>query len=477
MFRPMQQGRDFRILDKDLDRLGHAEGAGRVASRPLRRMGLLMGMVLSVIMIAAFAGMSMPGHAALIAGFSVALYLGLNIGANDVANSAGAAIGARTLPVGLGLALVAAAQLAGALLAGDTVTQTIARDILALGRIAPDAHPGRIMAAALVGAGIWITLANWARAPVSTTHSVIGAVAGAGMAGLGTAAIDWQVVAGIALGWMIAPVASAMLAAALLGLLRWRVHFAADPRRSARLWLPSLIGATATIFALYLLTLTAHQMPPIGAFAACLSLGIIAFVIARAQLDRQIAAERPEDLALKNLLSVPLIATAILSGFAHGANDVANVAGPLSVMLSDIDASALPLWVLGLSGLSVAAGSLIFGRRLVRMVGSSVTRLNPVRAFCASLAAAATVLACSAAGLPVSTTHCAVGGIFGVGFYREWEDRARKKTRKSLPPEEQRRRRLVRRSHVWTTLAAWAVTVPGSGCVAAASYAVFSLAG
>ena len=473
----MQNGRDFRILDKDLDRLGHAEGAGRAAARPLRRLGLIMGLGLLALLIAALAGVALPAQAPIIAGFSVALYLGLNIGANDVANSVGAAVGARAVPVGLGLALVAAAQLAGALLAGDMVTETIANDILTLGPMGPDARSGRIMAAALVGAALWITLANWARAPVSTTHSVIGAVAGAGMAGLGAAAINWPVVAGIALGWVIAPIASALLAAAVLGLLRWRVHFAPDRVAAARIWLPALIGVTATIFAAYLMTLPGR--PPLegGAIAACAALGLVVFAFARRHLDRQIAAQHSQDLALKNLLAGPLIVTAMLSGFAHGANDVANVAGPLSVMMHSADPGALPLWVVGLAGLSVALGSLIFGRRLVRMVGTAITRLNTVRAFCAALAAAATVLACSAAGLPVSTTHCAVGGIFGVGFYREWEDRFRRKTPKSLPVEEQHRRRLVRRSHVWTTLAAWAVTVPGAGAVAAATYLMLALLG
>ena len=473
----MQNGRDYRILDKDLDRLGHAEGAGRAAARPLRRLGLALGLGLLVLLTAALAGVGLPAQAPIVAGFSVAIYLGLNIGANDVANSVGAAVGARAVPVGLGLALVAVSQLAGALLAGDMVTQTIATDILALGRIGPDGQPGRIMAAALVGAALWITLANWARAPVSTTHSVIGAVAGAGMAGLGVAAINWPVVAGIAMGWMVAPVVSALLAAGVLGLLRWRVHFAPDRVAAARFWLPTLIGVTASIFAAYLLTLPGRPPLQAGAIAACAALGLVTFAFARRHLDRQIAAEQPENLALKNLLAGPLIVTAMLSGFAHGANDVANVAGPLSVMMNSAQPGALPLWVVAIAGLSVAAGSLIFGRRLVRMVGTTITRLNAVRAFCAALAAAATVLACSAAGLPVSTTHCAVGGIFGVGFYREWEDRFRRKTPKSLPVEEQHRRRLVRRSHVWTTLAAWAVTVPGAGAAAAAAYALLSSLG
>lgn len=467
---------DYRILDKDLTRLGHAEGAGRIAARPLRRLGLLIAALLLVVLLAAMAGIGLPVSGPATLGFGVAIYLGLNIGANDVANSAGAAIGANAMPVGLGLAGVALAQLAGALIAGRTVTETIARDILEIGDIGTSAAPARIMAAALIGAGVWITLANWARAPVSTTHSVIGAVAGAGIAGLGVTAVNWPVIAGIAVSWVAAPVIAALFGAALLGFLRWRVHFAPDRAAAARVWLPVLIGATAAIFAVYL-TIIIRQAP-VGnmGLAACALLGLAAGLAARLQVEREIRDGDDHKISLKRLLTGPLVITALLSGFAHGANDVANIAGPLSVLLESTGGPSLSLGIIALAALSISAGSFIFGRRLVRMVGLSITRLNPARAFCAALAAAATVLACSALGLPVSTTHCAVGGIFGVGFYREWEDRFRRKSRKALPVEEIQRRQLVRRSHVWTTLAAWAVTLPGAGSVAAATYGLISLA-
>lgn len=476
MFSKMPTPNDYRILDKDLTRLGHAEGAGRIASRPLRRVGLLFAIALITILVVAVIGAGLPVPAAVVLGFCVAIYLGLNIGANDVANSAGAAIGANAMPVGLGLAGVALAQLAGALIAGSSVTETIARDILEISEVGTGATPARIMAAALIGAAVWITLANWARAPVSTTHSVIGAVSGAGVAGLGVAAVNWSVVAGIAISWIAAPMIAALFAAALLGFLRWRVHFAPDRAAAARVWLPVMIGSTAAVFAIYLIILVQESPLSHPELVTCVILGLCAGIIARVQLESGIREGKDHKVTLKRLLTGPLVITALLSGFAHGANDVANIAGPLSVLLESTDGPKLSLWIIGVAALSISAGSFIFGRRLVRMVGLSITRLNPARAFCAALAAAATVLACSALGLPVSTTHCAVGGIFGVGFYREWEDRFRRKSRKSLPEEEIVRRQLVRRSHVWTTLAAWAVTVPGSGFVAAATYAIISLA-
>ncbi|MDO5643248.1 MAG: anion permease, partial [Paracoccus sp. (in: a-proteobacteria)] len=329
--------------------------------------------------------------------------------------------------------------------------------------------------AALIGAAGWITLANWARAPVSTTHSVIGAVAGAGLMAMGVAAVNWPMIAQIALAWIMAPVITAAQAALLLGFMRWRLHFVPDRGRAARLWLPLMIGAMALIFALYLTRLVTGA--PLGRAGLALSagLGLAAWALIRLQLEREIRRDGHEKLSLKRLLSGPLVVTALLSGFAHGANDVANIAGPLSVLQGGAG-GAVSLQVIGLGAAAIAIGSFVFGRRLVRMVGMSITRLNPVRAFCAALAGASSVLAFSALGLPVSTTHCAVGGIFGVGFYREWEDRFRRKSRKSLPPEEIFRRQLVRRSHVWTTLAAWAVTVPGAGIMAALSFGLIRVA-
>ncbi|MFV0409413.1 MAG: inorganic phosphate transporter [Paracoccus sp. (in: a-proteobacteria)] len=481
----MLQPRDYHVLDKDLARLSDAEGAGHAVMRPLRRIGLALGLVLMIGLAGLIAGGDIGVQAPLITSLVVAIYLGLNIGANDVANSAGPAIGARAIGVLPGLALVAAAQLAGALLAGGAVTRTIAYDIVNFGP-AGSAGPqsARIMAAALIGAALWVSLANWARAPVSTTHSVIGAVAGAGLAGLGIGAVHWTSIAGMAVSWMVAPLISALIAAALVAFLRRKIRFAPDPNAAAQLWLPMLIGATTAIFAAYLLILPTRPSAGPATLLACAGLGLLAAGLSHWRIGRQIAGASGRVLSLKQLLVRPLIVTMILSGFAHGANDVANIAGPLSVVLTGGAGAGTGFGVLSpqltiivLAGTSIAAGSLIFGRRLVRLVGSSITRLNPSRAFCAALAAAATVLACSALGLPVSTTHCAVGGIFGVGFYREWEDRRRRKARKTLPSEEVHRRRLVRRSHVWTTLAAWAVTLPGAAIMAVLGYSLLIIIG
>ncbi len=158
-------------------------------------------------------------------------------------------------------------------------------------------------------------------------------------------------------------------------------------------------------------------------------------------------------------------------GFAHGANDTANIAAPLTTMLDSLAADPGPprrTLVLLVSSIGIALGIVLFGRRLVHMVGSNITQLNPNRALCVSLATATTVLVFSSFGLPVSTTHIAVGGVFGIGFYREWADRKPEPEGEALPAEERRRRHLVRRSHVRTILGAWLITVPAAAGLAAA---------
>jgi PiT family inorganic phosphate transporter len=182
----------------------------------------------------------------------------------------------------------------------------------------------------------------------------------------------------------------------------------------------------------------------------------------RRRLDQAIAKGEGKP-GMKRILRQPLLFAAVMMGFAHGAGDAGNVAGPLLVILTPAQAGALqvPLFMLALAGGIIALGAFLFGRRLVGMVSEGITRLNAVRAFCITLATAMIVLAASARGLPVSSTHVAVGGVFGVGFVREMLDRRGNATRTApLPAEERRRRMLIRRSHVATITLAWVVTVP-----------------
>ena len=467
----------FHILDKDLGRITHAEAAQNQAFRPVWRLGLVaLSCVLVLILLMAGLGLE-PHSTGLGAGLIVACWLGLAIGSNDVANSLGPAVGAGAISLVPGLILVALAEIAGASLAGGAVTHRLADGIFESQYLASRLEAQMLMVAALIGAAFWITLATGAGLPVSTSHSIVGAIAGASIAALGFAAVHWNSLLMIATAWIISPFAAGALAAALLAFVTINVRDAPDRAGAALRWLPLLVGLMAALFLAYLALLAARR---IGIWPLPVVLGILPFGLPMAWLTlRQLRAEiaaNPEKPRMKSLFGPPLLMAVMIMGFAHGANDVGNVAGPLSVIVPHAgadDAMHVPVVILLMAGLAIAVGTLLFGRRLVAMVGTGITKLNPVRAFCVSLATAAIVLFAAAAGLPVSTTHIAIGGIFGVGFAREWLDRKRR--RPDLPAEENRRRLLIRRSHVVTITAAWIVTVPVAALIGATSYLLIAL--
>lgn len=465
---------DFRFLDKDLDKVANAESAGVYSTRPLLRLGLALTFAAAVTVAGAVAT-GAGGSWMLAAGLMVGAFLALSIGASDVANALGPAFGAGAVSMRAGLVSVALAEIAGALTAGARVSETLSTGILrpelvAGGGTAP-VMPA-VMLAAMLAAALWIWLATWAGAPVSTTHAIVGGIAGAGVARLGLDAPHWAGVARIAMGWVASPLIAAVIGAALLAFLRARIHHAPDRIAAAMRWLPRVVGAGAAVLAAYALTLWGAPGRPALALALVALTSVAAWWATRARMRSQrMAGLRPRE-ATERLFGPSLIAAALLIGFGHGANDVGNVVAPLAVIAraGDVGAAlpAAPVW-LATGALGFALGAALYGRRLVRMVGSRITRLNPARALCVSLATALVLLGATWLGLPVSTTHVAVGGVFGVGFYREWDERRTQRSqREALPPEELHRRRLVRRTAVLRTLAAWAVTVPISGSLAAA---------
>lgn len=460
--------RDFRILDKDLGRVSRAEHAALASARPVLRTGLALGFVaLAALSATAMAGQPTLGIMA--AAIAVAAYLALTIGANDVSNALGPAVGAGAISLSTGLVLVALMEVLGAVLAGGPVTRTLTEGLVggAPDRGAPSAQ---MMLAALVGAGSWIALATRLNAPVSTTHSVVGAIAGAAVASFGLDAVNWPALATIAFGWVISPVVSGGLAALILSSMHRHVLDKDDPVPAGRRWLTLQIAATAGVLVAMTAVMFRDLGGPMVAVLALAGTGLGA-AYAHVSLTRQIRREDSKKPALNSLLGLPLTIAALVMGFGHGANDTSNIAAPLTIILQSISERPDGLLdqrkVLLLAGMGIAVGILLFGGRLVSMVGSRITRLNPARALCISLATALTVLGFSLVGLPVSTTHIAVGGVFGVGFYREWRDQRRTKRRASMPDEELRRRLLVRRSHVRVILGAWLITVPVNAALAA----------
>lgn len=461
--------RDFRTLDKDLGRITVAESALFHAVRPILRLGAGILLAVSLIFLTLGVTGQQPGLVAIGGGFIVAGWLGLSIGANDIANSLGPAVGAGAIAIGPGLALVGLAEIAGATLAGQAVTHRLAEGIVDIA-VLSGAGGQIVMLAALIAAAGWITVATAANLPVSTSHSIVGAIAGAGLAAAGTQAMSWGGIAAMALAWMLTPLAAAALAGALLALLRIKVAEAPDRGAAARAWLPPMIGAMVGLFVAFIVTLLpvlslrlpAALLP--GAVA-----GLATAALMRRRVSRILAEASGDRLGMKRLLRQPLLFAAVMMAFAHGAGDAGNVAGPLLVILTPAHQAPLPvpLLLLAAAGTFMALGGLLFGRQLVGVIGEGITRLNPARAFCITLATAMIVLIASSRGLPVSSTHVAVGGVFGVGFVRELLDRRAERKRADLPVEERRRRQLIRRSHVITITAAWVVTVPVTALLSA----------
>ncbi len=471
---PPSSPRSVKTLDTDLGRIGLLEQATLAVSRPLVALGLSLAFMAVVGLGASALTGGQPLSLVVVVAAVFGGYMALNIGANDVANNMGPAVGARALTLGGALVVAAICETAGALLAGGDVVGTVSRGIIAPESVADSQTFIWAMLAALMAAALWINLATFLGAPVSTTHSVIGGVMGAGIAAAGFAAVNWPVMATIAASWVISPVMGGALAAGFLAIINALVIQVPDKRVAARRWVPVLLGVMAGTFAVYMAIKGVNRLVRIElgpALLIGLAVGALTTLAMRPVIRRQSVGMENRNRGLKKLFSVPLVFAAALLSFAHGANDVANAVGPLAAIVHAVEAGdgsgqvTIPLWVMLIGAVGLSVGLILFGPRLIRLVGSEITKLNAMRAWCVALAAAITVILASWLGLPVSSTHIAIGGIFGVGFFREWyAERVLRKLRApaALPVEERARRKLVRRSHLLTIVAAWVITVPAS---------------
>jgi PiT family inorganic phosphate transporter len=374
-------------------------------------------------------------------------YMAMNIGANDVANNVGPAVGAGALTVGGAIIVASIFEAAGALIAGGDVVKTIKKGI-----IDPVAFAGDpmvfvyAMAAALLAAALWLTLATALKAPVSTTHSIVGGVMGAGIAAGGFAVVSWATMGKIAMSWVISPVLGGLIAAGFLYIIKSQIVHKEDRLESAKKVVPILVSIMAMAFITYLTIkglkkvwpdivdllpfLPDTKKPSIQIALLFGFIGsIVTFVIVKPRVSSKVATLTNDRASINTLFTIPLIFAAALLSFAHGANDVANAVGPLAAIYdalahTTISAkAAIPLWVMIAGGIGISIGLALFGPRLIKTVGSEITELDQMRAFSIMMAAAITVVIASQLGLPVSSTHIAVGGVFGVGFLREWVDR------------------------------------------------------
>ena len=421
-------------------------------------------------------------------------YMALNIGANDVANNMGPAVGANALTMAGAIAIAAIFESAGALIAGGDVVSTIAKGIIAPTSMQSVDEFIWAMMAALLSAALWVNLATWIGAPVSTTHSIVGGVMGAGIAAAGFSAVNWMTMSKIAASWVISPVLGGFIAALFLWLIKSRIIYQPDKIAAARKWVPILIAIMAGAFASYLALKGLKKVIKIDIQTAIIIgtlIGIVTWAITKPIIIKQSVGMENRNKSLKQLFNIPLIVSAALLSFAHGANDVANAVGPLAAIVQAsfsgeyVTAISIPLWVMVIGAAGISFGLFLFGPKLIRVVGNQITKLNQMRAYCVALSAAITVIVASWLGLPVSSTHIAVGAVFGVGFFREWDTARRMKFAKLsndknklvVAKEERARRKLVRRSQFMSIIAAWIITVPSAAFISGIIYSaiVFSM--
>lgn len=483
------------VLDKDLQRVSGLETATQDLARALAAPGLALVFLLAAAVWASFASDGPMSYLVVIAA-AIAGYMALNVGANDVANNMGPAVGSKALTMTGALVIAAIFEAAGALLAGGDVVNTVARDLLTVGSIEPERFV-LLMMAALLASALWVNLATYIGAPVSTTHAVVGGVVGAGAAAAGVGSIAWPVIGTIAASWVISPVLGGVIAALMLSFIKHTITDRIDKISAARVWVPIIVATMTGIFAMYMATKGLSRVWKPG-LPLTLLLGIgftaLGWIVAMPLVRFQSLGIENRKKHISSLFRLPLVVAAALLSFAHGANDVANAVGPFAAIVTTLQSGAaeasgiaLPFWVLAIGGIGIALGLALFGPRLIRTVGEQITKLNEIRAYCVALSAAITVLVASALGLPVSSTHIAVGGIFGVGFLREYYSRrdldfaavpvhakhvdpaALNATPEDALSKERKseRRKLVRRQHVTGIAAAWVITVPASAVLAA----------
>ncbi len=361
-------------------------------------------------------------------------YMTWGIGANDVANAMGTSVGSGAITVMQAIIIAAIFEFSGAFIAGGNVTATIRKGI-----IDPSSIVGQPeilvfgMLGALLAAAVWLMVATARGWPVSTTHSIVGAVVGFAIVGIGADAVKWDKIGQIAASWVVSPALGGLIAFLLMMSIRRLILNTDNPFQSARRWGPVyvfLVGFIISLVTLFKgLSHLNIDLSVSMSFVAATVIGLLVAVIGwmliqRVQVDA--TADREFHFASVEKVFTPMmIFTACAMAFAHGSNDVANGVGPLAAVVSIVQSggevaqkAALPLWILALGGVGIVTGLATMGYRVMQTIGTKITALTPSRGYCATLAAAATVVLASRTGLPVSTTHIAVGAVIGVGLAR-----------------------------------------------------------
>ncbi|MBN2140416.1 MAG: inorganic phosphate transporter [Desulfovibrionaceae bacterium] len=358
------------------------------------------------------------------AGFLMAF----NLGANDVANSMASAVGARAISVRQAVLIASVLNFVGAVFLGSHVTATISKGIIQADKIGDPALMMVGMFSALLAAALWVLVATLTALPVSSTHSIVGSIMGVGIVAGGFGAVNWWVMGGIVLSWIISPFFAAAIAYMIFSHIRRTILFMRDFIHQARKWAPVWISLTVALVLFSFayktpfgksLGLPWHLMGLVVAALVFLSWALARLVMRRAVLDQEQGAE-----AVEGVFRKMQVGTSCYVALSQGANDVANAIGPVAAIYLIAKEHVLaaraevPMFILILGGIGIAIGICLLGHKVMATVGEKITTLNNTRGFSVDFGAASTVLVASNLGLPVSTTHAAVGAVVGVGLAR-----------------------------------------------------------
>ncbi|MDR5899152.1 inorganic phosphate transporter [Halomonas vilamensis] len=361
-------------------------------------------------------------------------FMAWGVGANDVANAMGTSVGSKAITIKQAIIIAVIFEFLGAWLAGGEVTNTIRKGIIDPELLQDD--PQLLvygMLSALLAAGTWLLIASMKGWPVSTTHSIVGAIVGFAVAGLGAATVDWGGVGAIAASWIVSPLLAGTVAFVIFKSLHHLVFEARDPLTAAKRYLPAYVFLVGFVVAMVTMTKGLKHVGLDLSFAQSLVISVIFGLLLSAigtWMERRVKYVESSDdhfgyANVERAFGVLMIFTACAMAFAHGSNDVANAVGPLAAVISvvqsggDVEGAALvPWWVLVLGGGGIVVGLVTYGHKVIATVGTGITELTPSRGFAATLAAATTVVLASGTGLPISTTHTLVGAVLGVGLAR-----------------------------------------------------------
>jgi PiT family inorganic phosphate transporter len=355
------------------------------------------------------------------------------IGANDVANAMATSIGSGALTIRKAIIIAAIFEFTGAVLAGGEVTSTIRSGIIDSSFVVNE--PELLifgMLAALLSAATWLLIASRQGWPVSTTHSIVGAIVGFSVVAFGMASVEWGKVGTIVASWVISPLTAGFFAYIIFNSIQWLILTRPDPLVRARKYAPFYVFLTVALISLVTifkglshvgLELTATQSYLISFSLAAMIALISRFFIMRIKVDKR-AEKKFHYATVERVFGLLMVVTACSMAFAHGSNDVANAIGPVAAVISVAQSgvvgteSSLSIWILFLGGAGIVLGLATFGRHVIATVGGRITNLTPTRGFSAELAAASTIVLASGTGIPISTTHTLVGAVLGVGMAR-----------------------------------------------------------